>query len=148
MAQRWRYSATVLVLAMTAGCAGTAPGLPASECPQPRFTERAPAEFLALRSPLPAAADSARGRALYRATDSNGCALCHGENGDGHGVLASQFSPPPRNFACKATVSGIPDGQLFWIIRNGSPGTAMPAHLSLGDDDLWHLVHYLRTLAR
>ena len=132
------------VLPAVAGAAAPPPG----DCPQPRFTERAPAEFLARVNPVPAGAVPVRGRTLYRQHDSNGCVLCHGEKGDGHGVLATQFLPPPRNFACKATVNGIPDGQLFWIIHNGSPGTAMPAHESLGDDDVWQLVAYLRTLAR
>lgn len=136
------------LLAMLAAAVGAAQEPPASDCPQPRFTERAPADYLALHNPLPEGADSTRGRKLYRVHGSGGCVLCHGEKGDGHGPLATQFSPPPRNFACKATVNGIPDGQLFWIIRNGSPGTAMPAHAGLSDEDVWNLVHYLRTLAR
>ena len=38
----------------------------------------------------------------------------------------------------------LPDGQLFWIIRNGSQGTAMPAFKNLHDDQIWQLIHYLR----
>lgn len=61
--------------------------------------------------------------------------------------MASMFDPPPRNFACKETVNGIPDGQLFWIIRNGSPGTAMPSFEELTDEQIWQLVLFLRELA-
>jgi mono/diheme cytochrome c family protein len=64
------------------------------------------------------------------------------------GPLAAQFDPRPRNFACKETVKGIPDGQLFWIVQNGSPGTSMPAFPALRDTQIWQIVLYLRELAR
>jgi len=62
--------------------------------------------------------------------------------------MSDQFEPRPRNFACAQTVNGIPDGQLFWIIRFGSPGTAMPPHPHFSDGQVWQLALYLRTLAR
>ena len=37
----------------------------------------------------------AAGHALFR---SNGCAVCHGLEGRGDGVLARNFDPPPRDF--------------------------------------------------
>ena len=46
------------------------------------------------------------------------------------------------------TINGVPDGQLFWIIRFGSPDTAMPPHPALSDEQLWQLVFYLRQLAK
>lgn len=65
----------------------------------------------------------------------------------GNGSLASRFDPRPRNFACRQTVNGIPDGQLHWIIANGSPATAMPSNGFLDDGEIWQLVIYLRSLA-
>jgi mono/diheme cytochrome c family protein len=44
-------------------------------------------------------------------------------------------------------VNGIPDGQLFWIIRHGSPDTAMPPSRNLNDQQVWQLVAYIRQLA-
>jgi len=41
----------------------------------------------------------------------------------------------------------ISDGQLFWIIRNGSPGTGMPAFKNLKDREIWLIVLYLRKLS-
>ena len=94
----------------------------------------------------------AAGARLYRGKAGTvSCATCHGEKGDGKGTLASQFAPPPRNFACTQTCKDIPDGQLFWIVKNGSPGTAMSAAGTLGkfsDDEIWQLIAYLRTLPR
>ena len=76
------------------------------------------------------------------------CATCHGAKGDGRGEMADQFDPRPRNVPCAQTVNGIPDGQLFWIIRTGSPGTSMPPHPALSDRQVWSIVNYLRQLAR
>jgi len=41
-------------------------------------------------------------------------------------------------------MDSLPDGQLFWIIQNGSPGTAMPAFKGLADEQIWQLIHYIR----
>ena len=121
---------------------------PASDCPQPRFTGSAPPDYLAMQNPLPKDADARTARRIFLGDgESISCAKCHGEKGDGHGPMAGMFKPPPRNFRCAATVNGIPDGQLFWIIRFGSPGTSMPAHPKLDDAQIWSLVAYLRRLA-
>lgn len=132
-------------------CAGDAhtPYPPAAQCPQPRFTGKAPEEIYALSSPIaPDAINTAAGRKVYEKDASPSCPICHGIKGDGMGPLAAQFSPPPRNFACKETVIGIPDGQLFWIIKNGSPGTGMPGFHALRDEQIWQVVLYLRQLAK
>jgi mono/diheme cytochrome c family protein len=76
------------------------------------------------------------------------CATCHGKEGRGDGKLADQFDPRPRNFACADTIRGVPDGQLFWIIRYGSPGTSMPPHKRLSDEEIWQVVHYIHALAK
>jgi mono/diheme cytochrome c family protein len=119
-----------------------------SDCPQPRFTGKAPAELYARVNPLKADKRNRRaGGELYEELSDPTCVVCHGKKGDGRGQLASQFDPQPRNFACAATVNGIPDGQLHWIIQNGSPGTAMPPFDYLTDEEIWQLVLYLRSLA-
>jgi mono/diheme cytochrome c family protein len=119
----------------------------AAECPQPRFTGEAPAELYSRVSPIAANKRNRRaGRELYEEISDPSCIVCHGKEGRGNGQLAGQFDPRPRNFACAQTVDGIPDGQLHWIIKNGSPGTAMPPFDYLSDDEIWQLVIYLRTL--
>ena len=55
------------------------------------------------------------------------------------------MEPPPRNFTCEKVMEALPDGQLFWVIKNGSKGTAMPAHkFSLRDDQIWQLILFIR----
>lgn len=121
----------------------------AAECPQPRFTGKAPPEYLDRTNPLARDAQTLEAGAnlYFGRPKSLNCSHCHGEKGDGRGVLASQFNPRPRNFACEETVNGIPDGQLFWIIRHGSPDTAMPPSRNLNDQQVWQLVAYIRQLA-
>ena len=123
--------------------------LPPASARSPRFTGKAPEAIYALSNPLGHGAQNiAAGRRLYEKDAAPPCQRCHGIKGDGQGPLAAQFDPPPRNFACAQTVNGIADGQLFWIIRNGSPGTSMPSFHALRDEQIWQVVMYLRELAR
>lgn len=121
---------------------------PPAECPQPRLTGKAPEPVYGTRNPLtPSRWHLEQGRRLYREHgEPVSCVACHGEHGDGRGPLACGLDPPPRNFRCRSAVAGVPDGQLFWIIRNGSPGTLMPGYTELTDLEIWQLVLYLRRL--
>jgi len=71
------------------------------------------------------------GLALYRL----GCANCHGL--DGRGAQA------PDLVALLA--GGVSDQQLFQTIRNGRPGTEMPASRG-ADQDVRQIIAYLRSL--
>ena len=119
-------------------------------CPQPRKTPQAPAGFLTQKNPHDNPAGVSAGRELYHKTAKPfTCENCHGKNGDGKGDPDFESTPPARNFTCAATMRGLEDGQLFWVIKNGSPNTAMPAFgNSLPDEAIWKLVAYLRTFAR
>ena len=119
-------------------------------CVQQRKTEKAPDEFLAKTNPLSASTDTIQaGKALFLKTAQPvACAMCHGEQGDGKGIMGAALVPPPRNFTCGSMMKDIPDGQLFWIIKNGSPGTGMMAFAGLPDEHVWQLVHYIQSLAK
>ncbi len=107
---------------------------------------------LAVPSPHVAGPDDVEaGKALYQER----CSQCHGEAGDGNGVMADLLDPRPRDFRrgvykIRTTMQGeLPtDLDLFRIIGNGMPGTSMPAwrnHLS--DDQIWQLAHYIKTFS-
>jgi mono/diheme cytochrome c family protein len=143
--------ATIFALAVPAVAADSFS--PPGQCPQSRTTRQAPADVYGMNNPLPVNAETiAAGQRLYRVKSGTvSCVSCHGERGDGKGPLANQFTPPPRNFACAQTLKDVPDGQLFWIVKNGSPGTAMSPTNSLAkfsDENIWQIVAYLRTLPR
>ena len=86
----------------------------------------------------------ARGRALFL----TGCALCHGVGADGHGARQEGFSSPPRDFTDPDWGRRTSPRRLFFTIREGVRGTAMPAWGSLSDGDCWDLVAYLRAVSR
>ena len=144
-----RRLVALVAVAGIANCAGDGRRYPpAAECPQPRFTGKAPEPLRVRVNPLPASpANLEAGRELYQRRAVPVCRDCHGDSGRGNGPLAGQFDPRPRNFSCAETVEGIADGQLAWIIENGSPGTAMPPFPVLSEQEVWQLVSYLRSLA-
>jgi mono/diheme cytochrome c family protein len=136
--------------AAVAEAAAGATGGPLGVCPQPRTTKKAPADYLSRTNPLPATpAHVQAGKKIFVETAKPlACMNCHGQQGDGAGPIGTALVPPPRNFTCGATMKTISDGQMFWVIKDGSPGTGMMAFPGLSDDEVWQVIHYLRTLVR
>jgi mono/diheme cytochrome c family protein len=75
------------------------------------------------------------------------CVVCHGRDGQNTGVpFAANISPPIPSLA-SADIQSYSDGQLKWVIENGIFPSGMPASKgTLSDDDMWHIVVYLRHL--
>lgn len=121
----------------------------ADECPQPRNTKRAPLSYYQKENPLPPDPENIlAGKILFeQKAKPLPCMQCHGLEGTGNGPMAFGLNPSPRNFTCAQTIKGVPDGQLFWIIRNGSKGTGMPAFKKLEDEQIWQLILYIRKLS-
>jgi mono/diheme cytochrome c family protein len=130
---------TTLATAITASLASLARVTPAAEAARPW---RAPARAANVGNPVPADSNSlAAGKALY----TKECAACHGPAGKGNGPDAADLSRQPPDFAAPA-VAGQSDGELFWKITEGRK--PMPRYArTLKDDDRWHLVNYIRSLA-
>lgn len=83
----------------------------------------------------------ATGRELYQAR----CALCHGVAGRGDGPAGVGLHPPPADLFLH--VPQHTDGELYFFIARGVPGTEMREWRSLlSVEDRWSLVHYLREL--
>ena len=123
---------------------------PSGICPQPRKTVTAPEQYLKLKNPLEVTPQNIlAGKTLFRVdAEPTACKVCHGVSGDGLGILFHRVEPKPRNFTCVHTMDDLPDGQLFWVIKNGSPGTAMPSFSYLEDDQIWQLILYLRSFSK
>ena len=126
------------------------PALVFAECPQNRKTPTAPQKFLKLQNPLPLNDETLKaGETLFQLQGKPiTCKTCHGTKGDGKAESGFESTPPPRNFTCAETMKALPDGQLFWIIRNGSPKTSMFAFPSLSDKQVWQLIHYIRQFSK
>ena len=121
-----------------------------AQCPQKRTTPAAPAKYLELKNPLEVTAKRLKkGELLYlKKAQPIQCVHCHGARGDGTGELGLQANPPARNFTCTETMKNVSDGQMFWTIKNGIEGTAMPAYSDFADWQIWVLIHYVRQFGK
>jgi mono/diheme cytochrome c family protein len=73
------------------------------------------------------------------------CMACHGSKGMGDGPKAADLERRPGNLADPAMWDQS-DGALFWKLTEGR--APMPAtKLLLSDDERWHVINYVRTLA-
>jgi mono/diheme cytochrome c family protein len=119
-------------------------------CPQLRNTPQAPEAFRGMTNPLDPTPDNLRAGELLFKIDARptACKVCHGFGGDGLGIIFERLKPKPRNFTCYYTMEDISDGQIYWIIKNGSPGTPMPSFGALDDKQVWQLVLYIRQFAK
>jgi sulfur oxidation c-type cytochrome SoxX len=61
------------------------------------------------------------------ATFTGLCARCHGEKGDGNGMIAWYLDPFPRDLTRAAFINSKPPDRFYQSIREGVPGTSMPA---------------------
>jgi mono/diheme cytochrome c family protein len=103
-------------------------------------------------NPLPATEENiGKGKALFHGKAF--CVTCHGKDGKGLGgdiAPESLKGPLPRNFTDKAWQAARSDGELFWILKNGSPGTAMAPFipLVLTKEEAWQVLQYVRSFGQ
>ena len=129
--KRLRFGAMAFLLPLVA-CNGRDADLPA-----PYRSVEVP------RSRLASVASRGRGRRLFL----EHCALCHGVEADGRGVRREGFSSPPRDFTDPDVRRRVSPRRMFFEIREGVRGTAMPSWKSLSEGETWDLVAYLRSVA-
>jgi cytochrome c len=90
-----------------------------------------------LPEPLP----ESEGQLIY---EEMGCPLCHGYQGGGDGFMSEGLTPKPRNFTDFNTMSRLSDMTMSHSIKNGIPGTAMPAW-NLTDQQVNDVIGYIKT---
>lgn len=72
------------------------------------------------------------------------CAFCHGADGTGKNWIGSFLEPHPRNLTDRTVMAGMSRGRLIQAVREGIPGTSMPAWKSvLGDADIRAIAAYV-----
>jgi cytochrome c oxidase cbb3-type subunit III len=64
-----------------------------------------------------------RGERIFQ----DNCAFCHGAAGTGRNWIGSFLQPHPRDLTDPANMAGMTRARLREVIRNGLPGTSMPA---------------------
>jgi len=81
------------------------------------------------------------------------CSSCHGQKGDGKGVLAGEFETPPRDHTDADILSARTDEELFEVISKGGAAMgfdeAMPPHNTvISEEEIRGLVKYIRMLCK
>ena len=66
------------------------------------------------------------------------CASCHGKDAQGTGRRPSLHT---------ARVQTATDGELYWLLRNGSIAKGMPSWSRLPEVQRWELIRYLHSLS-
>lgn len=104
------------------------------------------------KNPLPATeATIEKGKQLFLGKAF--CATCHGRNGKG---LGGDIEPGtlkgalPRDFTDQEWQAARTDGELLWILKNGSKGTAMAPFipLILTEEEAWQVLLYVRSFGQ
>ena len=114
---------------------------------------RVPADQLeaakALKNPFqPTPENIAKGKEIFLGKGT--CFTCHGNEGKGDGPAGAALNPSPRDFTNPEFHKIRNEGEMLWVVKNGSPGTGMisysPAIIS--EDEAWLAILYERSLGQ
>lgn len=102
-----------------------------------------------VHNPLPATPENIEaGKSLFYGKGF--CSSCHGLDGKGMGHIPGLVGALPRNFTDRQWQSARTDGELMWILKNGSPGTDMAPFVPLvmTEEEAWQVILFVRTFAK
>lgn len=111
---------------------------------KPAADAKIPQEEVDRKNPLESnSASIAEGKRLYGVTD---CALCHGKDGDGKGVLAKDVNMNLHDWRKPESLAHFTDGELSYLILKGKG--RMPAYDGKEtSDQIWGLILYIRSMS-
>jgi mono/diheme cytochrome c family protein len=99
-----------------------------------------PAKFKEMKNPQAADDESIKvGRMLY----TKNCASCHGKTGLGDGAKARGLDTHPGDMSASAYQSQT-DGEHFYKSKFGR-GEMPKYENKIADEDIWHIVNFMRT---
>jgi mono/diheme cytochrome c family protein len=131
MARRWSVICALLCLGLF-GC--KAKSAAETKIPQEEVDRKNPIESNA--------ASIAEGKRLYGATD---CALCHGKDGEGKGVLAKDINMNVHDWRKPESLAHFTDGELSYLMLKGKG--RMPAYDGRETpEQVWQIVNYIRSM--
>ena len=102
------------------------------------------AEPQAGANPIESTAES---RAIGRQRYVFMCRECHGNRGRGDGDMA-HAGGVPSDFTDDVWDHGESDGEIFAVIKEGVSADMQGYANRLSDEEIWHVVNYLRSLSR
>ena len=109
-------------------------------------------ELLGIHNPFPLNQEFIeKGKKLYEGRAF--CAACHAKNGTGlrSDLDYSSIGPPyPPDFTDMDWQNVRSDGELFWLLKEGSHGTDMAPFLPLyiKEEEAWYIIMYIRTFGK
>ena len=116
---------------------------------KPRVPADQMGDAKAMKNPVASTPESiAKGKALFEGKGT--CFNCHGKEGKGDGPAGAILDPSPRDFTNCKFHKKRKDGELFWVIKNGSAGTGMvpliPAAIT--EEEAWTIINYERAFCK
>jgi len=116
---------------------------------KPRVPADQMGDAKAMKNPVAATPENiAKGKALFEGKGT--CFNCHGKTGEGNGPAGAILNPSPRNFTNCKFHKKRKDGELFWVIKNGSPGTGMVSLVpgTITEEEAWTIINYERSFCK
>ncbi|RFC32883.1 MAG: Cytochrome C oxidase, cbb3-type, subunit III [Candidatus Nitrotoga sp. SPKER] len=109
---------------------------------EPRVPKAIIAQEQQVKSPYPVTPERIEaGRKIYFGIGF--CVTCHSKDGTGVNLPGH----PSRDFTDAKWQKLRTDGELMWVLKNGSPGTGMPIRIGtdITEEDGWNVIQFIRT---
>jgi mono/diheme cytochrome c family protein len=90
----------------------------------------------------------AKGKELYMERTKGNCVFCHGDTGAGNEANLAKLRRKPADLTNKERQSAMTDGEVFWKISKGIQGIMPAGEKRMSEEERWHVVNYVRTLAK
>ena len=92
------------------------------------------------------AGDPDAGRAVF----ADNCSLCHGDSGDGDGLIF--MDPPPRDLRKREGLTSVDDWDVYRVIRNGGQALGLspkmlPWNGTLDDEQIRDVASFVLSLS-
>jgi mono/diheme cytochrome c family protein len=113
---------------------------------RPRVPAEQRAEAKAFKNPMAKTPENiAKGKAIYEGKGN--CFNCHGMSGKGDGPAGQILNPSPSNFTNPKFHKHRKDGEMFWVLKHGSPGTQMVPQIGtvITEEEAWYVILYERS---
>ncbi len=131
-----------------------------SSTTRPTTPPAAPQDFSKNTWDLPPDADStknpveatdtsiATGKELFMTRGKGYCVFCHGETGAGNKENLPKLRRTPADLSDVKRMTKLTDGNVFWKITKGITGIMPAREEQLTEEERWHVVNFVRTLAK
>jgi mono/diheme cytochrome c family protein len=95
----------------------------------------------------PTSKTDAEGLADGKALWAKHCKSCHGAKGLGDGPKSKELDTDCGDFSVKA-VQSLSDGELYYKIKEGRDDMPSFKKKITDDEEIWHIVNFMRTMAK